>query len=139
MKKSAIKFRPHHFLCAVGFEGKGYSEPFVENFAAIVQQLKSVDGDNIPIEVTEITDSICEPCPNRRATLCTDQEKIISLDNAHAAVLKLKSGDVLTWGEAKQRIIENIDQSCFDKICEPCSWKATGICETALYKLRNIY
>ena len=31
-----IRFRPHHFLCSLGFEGKGYSEAFTANMTGIV-------------------------------------------------------------------------------------------------------
>ncbi|RYZ78407.1 MAG: DUF1284 domain-containing protein [Proteobacteria bacterium] len=61
-----LKFRPHHFLCAVGFQGKGYSPEFVENFKTIKSVLDSTHGDQVMIEVIERTDSICAPCPSRR-------------------------------------------------------------------------
>lgn len=84
-----MKFRPHHFLCTVGYQGKGYSEEFVKNYDRISQSLKrnGVKGDDTPIEVVAKTDSICSPCPSKRGDLCETQEKIEKLDNAHAKIL----------------------------------------------------
>lgn len=127
-----ILFRPHHFLCALCFQGKGYSPKFVENFSEIMQQLNSEFGDDCVIQVTQVTDSICEPCPHRRETLCTSQEKILKLDAAHAQVLGIQAGEKITWGEAKKRIREHMTLDKFHQVCAPCEWKELGICESVL-------
>ncbi len=132
-----LKFRPHHFLCTLGFEGKGYSAAFVKNYAEIDQRLKvAPGGDQTVIEVTSHTDSICAPCPSRRELLCESQSKIEALDQAHAEILGLASGDQLTWKEAKTKIAQKMNLGAFHRACEPCSWKALGVCETALRKLQ---
>ncbi len=132
-----LEFRPHHFLCTVGFEGKGYSEPFVQGFQKIANDLRSTDtGDEVLIRVTEATDSICTPCPNREGALCATEEKIQRLDQKHTSVLGLKAGQVLKWREAKQLIIERMTDQAFDQSCAPCSWKPLGMCLSALRKLR---
>ena len=33
---SALTMRPHHALCALFFEGKGYSPAFIENMTALL-------------------------------------------------------------------------------------------------------
>lgn len=137
MSKKLVKFRPHHFLCALGFQGKGYSPKFVANFGEITKQLNSSNGEKTSLEVTAHTDDVCQPCPHRRDLSCATQDKIDKLDHAHAAILKIKPGDVLTWGEAKKRIAENISVAEFQKICAPCEWQKLGICETALRSLIN--
>lgn len=136
---SKIRFRPHHFLCTVGFEGKGYSEEFVANYTRIAQDLRdSPSGDDTEITVAvESTDSICHPCPNKRGNVCETEAKIRTLDSAHAEILELKSGDVLTWGEAKNRIRAKMTLEKFHTACAPCSWKRAGICERALGKLKT--
>lgn len=131
-----LQFRPHHFLCTLGFEGKGYSDIFVSNFAEITKRLReSPDGDEQIIEVTPFSDSICEPCPNRRGARCDTQSKISDLDRAHASILSLKPGDQLTWSEAKDRIRTNMTIELHRQACAPCGWKTLGICEIALRKL----
>ncbi len=132
------EFRPHHFLCTVGFEGKGYSPEFVRGYQEIADRLRAEGGDDVELRVTADTDSICAPCPNRRGQLCQDQSKITRLDEAHAKALDLRPGETLTWGEAKRRIRERITQPVFNRICEPCSWKALGICARALEKLHEV-
>src|SRR5690606_1758909 len=104
-----IRYRPHHFLCSLGFEGKGYSPAFTANMDAIVMgRLRAEGGDATTIEVTGATDDICAPCPKRRGRLCTNEAKIRVLDRAHAAALRLKPRERLTWGEARARIRDNV-------------------------------
>jgi hypothetical protein len=134
-----LKFRPHHFLCTVGYRGKGYSPEFVKNYDRISSELvhAEVSGDQIQIEVVEKTDSICAPCPSKRGDLCESQAKIVELDHAHANILSLREGDVLTWGQAKQKIVEHFTDEAFESACAPCSWKPLGICKEALTALRD--
>ncbi len=132
-----LRFRPHHFLCTLGFEGKGYSPAFVANFQAIADELRAPGGDDVEIQVVSQTDSICEPCPNKQDQLCVTEAKIQTLDRAHAEELSLKAGDQLSWGEAKGRISKQISIEDFHRICAPCSWKALGVCEAALKQLKN--
>lgn len=134
----SLRFRPHHFLCTIGFEGKGYSDEFVAGYQKIADRLRGTpEGDDTIIEVTPHTDSICDPCPNKRDLLCTTQEKITKLDQAHAEILGLKAGDRLTWGEAKERIRVRMTKENFDRACAPCSWKEAGMCEKALNRLKE--
>ncbi len=130
-----LKFRPHHFLCTLGFRGKGYSDAFVDNYKEIAERLSSADGDQVEIEVIEGADSICSPCPNRKGSGCESQTKIDRLDRAHAEVLGLKNGDRLTWGQAQERISERFDLTSFDQACAPCGWKALGVCAQSLSAL----
>lgn len=130
-----IRYRPHHFLCTIGFQGRGYSPEFVSGFQKIVDVLRAPDGDLAQIEIVGETDSICEPCPNRRGTLCTTQEKISRLDHQHANALGWKSGETVSWREAKDRIKSKLTLEKFNHICDGCEWKSLGVCEEALSKL----
>jgi len=127
-----LSFRPHHFLCTLCFQGKGYSPSFIKNFQQIVDRLQQPDGDDTVINVAENTDSICAPCPNKREHHCTTQEKIEKLDQAHAVQLGIQPNQQLTWGTAKARIAARIDLAAFDRICQDCSWQHLGICENML-------
>lgn len=133
-----LSFRPHHFLCALGFQGKGYSPGFVKNFQAIADRLRENGGDHVNMRVTYKTDSICQACPHQKGDLCgSNQAKIERLDAVHGEVLGLDEGDCITWGEAKDRIAERIDEAVFDKICQGCSWKDLGVCLSALRELTS--
>ena len=132
-----IRFRPHHFLCTIGFEGKGYSEEFVANYSEIARGLRETpSGDTSPIEIVAGTDSICAPCPNREGDLCATEAKIRELDTAHAEALGIRPGQTLTWGEAKDKIRKNMTPEKLRTICAPCSWLRSGMCERALEKLK---
>lgn len=133
-----VRYRPHHFLCSLGFEGKGYSESFTENMTAIVMgRLRAKGGDATVIEVTGATDDICAPCPKRRGRLCTNQDKIKTLDRAHAAALRLEPRETLTWGEAKARIRANIPAGSLKTLCAGCEWERYGMCEAAMRRLHD--
>ena len=128
----ALAFRPHHFLCTLCFQGKGYSPSFIRNYKAIAALLKEEKGDLTEIEVTAGIDSICSPCPNNLGNTCKTQAKITTLDKAHSDALGFAIGDKLTWGSAQQRIKERLDLATFDRICSTCGWKPLGLCENVL-------
>lgn len=133
-----IRFRPHHFLCSLGFQGKGYSDDFTANMARIVMGgLRAPGGDDVVIEVVDRTDDICAPCPLRHGTLCESQPKITALDTRHAEALKIASGDQITWGEAKERIVENVPPGGLTRLCQNCRWLSFGMCEGALQNLHD--
>jgi hypothetical protein len=127
-----INFRPHHFLCALCFQGRGYSPAFVTNFIAIMSILNGAEGDTTHIQIVKQTDSICDPCPNRKNTACQTEEKITLLDDAHAGVLEINPDTHITWGEAKNKIAQKLTLEKFHRICATCQWKPLGICENVL-------
>lgn len=131
-----LRFRPHHFLCSLGFEGMGYSDAFTANMAAIVLgRLRAPGGTAALIEVTTKADDICAPCPARRGTGCQSSERIAALDAAHGAALALNEGDVLSWGEALLRM-RALPPEALDDICAGCRWLEAGMCRAALTRLR---
>ncbi|HTL13041.1 MAG TPA: DUF1284 domain-containing protein [Bdellovibrionota bacterium] len=132
-----LRFRPHHFLCALGFQGKGYSPEFVDGFQGVVDRLRSPSGEAEEVEVTGGADTICGPCPHRRGDGCETDAKIRSLDRAHGQVLGLKPGDRLTWGEARDRIAEKFTVTAHRRACASCSWRELGVCEKALLDLKR--
>ena len=135
---SSLLFRPHHFFCTLGFEGKGYSDAFVARFQQIADLLRTQpDGDDTLIEVTLFSDSICQPCPNRRGARCDTHSKISALDEAHAQILQLQHGDRITWGEAKRRLKEHMTLEAHQRACAPCGWRTLGVCEKALVQLQK--
>ncbi len=130
-----FSFRPHHFLCTLGFKGMGYSPVFVQNYNEIVKALH--ENEELLIHVVDQTDSICNACPHRRGELCDSHEKIQGLDARHANTLQLKAGDRISWRESKKRIKERMSLDKFHQVCEGCEWKSLGVCEAALKKLSD--
>lgn len=130
-----IPFRRHHFLCALGFAGAGYSDDFVSNMAQLVGLLRAPGGDAQRLQVTVGADAICAPCPSRRGAGCAEGAKIAALDARHGAALGLAPGDVVSWGEAKRRIRERVPPGALDRLCAGCSWLDQGMCRDALARL----
>ena len=138
MTHKPVTYRPHHFLCSLGFQGKGYSDAFTANMSQIVDgRLRQPGGDDPVIQVTGDTDDICAPCPKRRSTLCTEHDKIATLDTRHARALGLFVGAELTWGEAKRRIVKRVPPGSLQTLCEGCQWLELGLCEAALETLHK--
>ena len=130
-----LSFRPHHFLCTLGFQGKGYSPDFIKNYTRIVEAL--CKEEELSIEVVTGEDSICRACPHQGERECKVEEKIQGLDARHSQTLNIKGGDVLSWKEAQKRLKERMTIEAFHRACEGCEWKPFGICEAALKKLRD--
>ncbi len=129
-----IEFRPHHFMCTLGFKGKGYSLSFVRNYKKIVEQLRA--DPHTKIQVTKHIDSICGACPRQtNEKLCEKQAFIEKLDNAHQEILGLEDKQVIDWTAAKALIKEKMTINAFHAACEGCQWKAYGVCESALKEL----
>jgi len=131
-------FRPHHFLCSLGYEGLGYSPEFVENYDKIITRIRN--DETTKLEVVSGLDAICKSCPSKEANInaCVSEKKISELDHAHSKILGLRTGEILTWREAKNRIKHSFSIEDFHKACEPCEWKTLGICEKALRALKNL-
>ena len=130
-----LRFRQHHFLCATGFAGRGYSDGFTANMARLIGTLRAPGGAATVIEVVGAADDICAPCPRRRGALCEAQAKIEAIDARHAAALGLRAGDRLTWGAAKARIRASVAPGDLATLCAGCQWVSAGLCEAALARL----
>lgn len=133
-----VRYRPHHFLCSLGFEGKGYSPDFTANMSGIVDdRLRAEGGDDVVIEVVGAADDICVPCPKRRGELCEAQNRIAPLDARHARALGLFLGTRITWGEAKRRMVKRVPPGSLASLCAGCPWLELGVCEAALERLHT--
>jgi uncharacterized protein len=132
-----IRLRPHHLLCVLGFQGKGYSDDFTANMAGIVDKLRAPDGDGVQIEVTVTADSICAPCPHKAGEGCVKDAQIRALDQRHAQALGLVGGTRLSWGQAQARIVENVAPGSLAALCAGCQWLPYGLCEDGLARLHN--
>lgn len=136
--RTPLRFRPHHFLCSLGYAGKGYSASFTANMTAIVQgQLRATNGKEMMILVVGAVDDICTPCPKRRGISCENQNKISGLDLRHATALGLKIGEQISWGQALQLIKARVKPDDLDNICKGCQWLEYGMCKQALGQLHN--
>lgn len=135
MTKPKIHFRPHHFLCTLAFQGKGYSKPFIDNYQRIASQLADDPSTPIHVQIGQ-GDSVCEACPNLQSDKrCEREAKVRGIDDAYQAHLRLAHGDTLSWQEAKERIRSHITVTKFQQACQSCRWFSMGLCESALVNL----
>ncbi len=130
-----FSFRPHHFLCTLGFQGRGYSPSFIENYEKIAAALRH--NEELPLRVVPTHDSICGACPHQKKGGCEKEDKIQRLDQQHSQILGLKMGETLSWRKAKERLKKHMTLDAFHHACAGCSWKSLGVCESALKELHN--
>ncbi len=131
---SKINFRPHHFMCTLGFAGKGYSPSFIKNYDSIYLEIHT--HPDTEITITNGLDSICKACPHQRPNNKCDQQSLIEkLDQNHSEALQLGDVKSISWNDAKKRIKKNVTVKKFNKMCAGCKWQKYGMCEKALKKL----
>ncbi len=119
-KKVMFRFRPHHLVCFLSFQGKGYDSDFVNGVNEILTALKSNPNEKL-ITVVYDCDSACEKCPNRNSGKCKDDEVITALDSAYTKLLKINEGN--QWSFADMQLIpQHISKADFVKICGKCQW-----------------
>ena len=116
---SALTMRPHHALCVLFFEGKGYSPAFIENMTAILAEPSQM------VHITMGCDSLCRDCPHNQDGICDDEVKVAQFDQQ---VLDL-SGEIFQDEQAK--FLSEFCQSVYDtilrqgrlaEVCGECEW-----------------
>src|SRR5712692_7447054 len=65
----AVRIRGHTLLCLQGFRGEGYSAGFIENMAALHQDLN--ENPDRWVEVVEAPDTFCAACPHLAPAGCS--------------------------------------------------------------------
>ena len=117
----AYPIRPHHGLCLAFFQGKGYSEGFVENMTRMKAALEA----NAPVRLTGGTDAICAACPNNQNSVCTAAEKVARYDREVLRRRGLNTGDTLPFRELETRVRETILlPGKREEICGDCQWSS---------------
>lgn len=113
-----IRLRPHHGLCLHFYEGKGYSEDFVNHLDQLVKELK----ENPQIVITYKTDDVCSCCPNNCEGQCAS-EKVLQYDESVSSHCNLEEGLILSYNEWRNLIFNNvIGNGKIKEICKDCSW-----------------
>ena len=135
-----MTLRGHTLLCLQGFRGKGYSEDFIENLAAVQQSLLTDPGQ--PVEVTDRGDVVCGACPHQAATGCSlngigSEDAIRAQDHDVLRHLGLAPGDQLAWKAILDRIAASITGDSLDGICGQCRWLSLGYCREGIERLRG--
>lgn len=113
--------RPHHALCALFFEGQGYSRVFVENMSAFLADPSQM------LQITAECDILCQACPNNQHGQCSDEAKVALFDQR---TLKLTDGLFEVGKSARldalcQDVFDHIlQQGLLAEVCGECEWAA---------------
>ncbi|SHK53242.1 DUF1284 domain-containing protein [Tepidibacter formicigenes] len=125
--------RAHHLLCIQGYQGKGYSNEFINNMNKIVNILKN--NLDTKIKIISKTDFICSKCPSNIGNgLCKSETKVHSLDSKTLEILDLKKNQIYVYKEILSIIKKNLTLEKFQYICKNCEWFKYGYCEKGLFE-----
>lgn len=131
-----IRLRPHHVLCAIGFDEVGYKDAFTANFSNITRgQLRACGGSGTEVLITGQADSLCAPCPSRRGLGCEFEDRIDRIDAMHLEALGLEIGARLSWGDCLDTVRDSVVPDDLDRICAGCTWLPLGMCKANLARL----
>lgn len=135
-----MRLRAHHLLCLLGFRGLGYSQEFVDNMAAIAEQVSSLP--QTMVQIVNHPDDICSHCPFLGERGCQQEgprseEMATRRDRAVMERLNMVDGDKITWAEVEKRIRSSIGPEDLVYICQGCQWLPQGYCAAGLERLRD--
>lgn len=129
-----MKLRAHHLLCTVLYEGKGYSDAFVENMNQVVDMLRK----DTSVHIIKAPDTICAHCPNAKSDggceLDDENELIEDIDSYIIEVLGLEEDREYKSKDLYKLALQNIKKEHFTKCCNSCRWHECGICSYDKYK-----
>lgn len=126
-----LLLRPHHLLCLLFYEGKGYSESFVRNMNNVNAYLNS--HSKVQILLVDGSDCICSCCPKRRENgACESLQKVERLDADVLHTFWLKIGRYYDYCKLTARIQKMLDVRTMQKLCCECEWYVRGICGKGL-------
>lgn len=119
-RHESVEIRPHHGLCAEFFVGKGYSDEFAENMAAVLKMLDENDPQTVP---KADMDLICGHCPNNKGDCCTSEEKVRRYDKKVLEICGIPEGTALSWAEYRRLLRGKIiEAGRLKEVCGDCRW-----------------
>ena len=117
---SSCELRPHHALCVGFFQGKGYSEAFVENMASVIGALRASDP---LLTLRSAADPLCGSCPHNIGGVCESADKVARYDAAVLRLLGLRDGAALRRSELSAWVRERIlAPGRLGEVCGDCQW-----------------
>ena len=123
-----VQIRAHHAFCLQGFQGKGYSDAFVQNFAAILAKLKKDPDQKIQLVVGQ--DDFCKPCPHHHEQGCQKFDHADAhrrgLDEAALAILHLKKNQALSFSALLTQSKNTVTaKNQVTAVCGECPWQSS--------------
>ena len=118
---TVTSLRPHHALCVLFFEGKGYSQEFVENMTAFVSE------PNIMLQLTTRCDTLCQACPHNQNGYCEDEAKVSLFDQRTMELTGagFETDQPIPLHDLCQRAcVAILQQGLLAEVCGECEWAA---------------
>lgn len=125
--------RPHHLLCTQSYEGKGYSEEFIDNMNKHIELLRYKKGFKVKIQ--SILDNLCTSCPNNKEQVCSTENKVNTMDEKVLRYFNLKE-ETYVYKDVINLIQKKITREIFQDICGECEWYKYDMCERIILKGR---
>ncbi|TYT22804.1 DUF1284 domain-containing protein [Dictyoglomus thermophilum] len=116
-----MKIRGRHLFCLLHFEGKGYSQDFIENMYKIKESLENRGKFSLVL----YCDDICKKCPYMENNKCRKDvdNKLMYKDNEIVSRLGLSlEGELYDFAYVKALIFRNFNRKDFEDLCKDCSW-----------------
>lgn len=130
-----MKLRPHHLICTLGYEGKGYSDSFVRHMNKITECLRT--EDELSIEVVNSTDDICARCPHMLdIDYCEKNEAVKSHDEKVSQALCLEERKY-TYQELLSIIRIKVTPEILSQLCGDCMWLPLTSCRQLITDFLN--
>ena len=111
--------RQHHALCALFFEGRGYSPEFVRNMTSLIAEPGRM------LRLTAGCDALCQVCPHRRGEVCRDEAKVFGYDKQVCELVgeAFSAGKTLPLKQFCQAVYDRIlQQNLLAEVCGSCEW-----------------
>lgn len=111
--------RPHHALCALFFEGKGYSQAFIDNMTAFMADPSQM------LQITTGCDALCQACPNNVNGRCKDEAKVSLFDQRTLKLTGtlLQADPPIPLYALCQDVFDAIlQQGLLAEVCGECEW-----------------
>jgi len=129
-----FKFRPHHLICNLCFQGNGYNARFTKRLAAINKTLLTNPHTKY-IQIVNGTDDICIRCPKNKAGKCEHETSTALIDDSYYTILRLSIGEIVSLNDVIIKTKRFLSMNSFRDICGQCPWK--HLCEPALSKINS--
>lgn len=124
--------RPHHLLCTQAYEGKGYSEEFIDNMNKNIKLLRYKKG--FKVKIKSVLDDLCTGCPNNKGQICDTENKVKIMDEKVLKYFDLKEENYV-YKDVINLIQREITRDILEDICSECEWYKYEMCKKAILKI----
>ena len=115
-----ICLRPHHLLCLMGFQGKGYSAAFVKRMTEVSALLKRHQDTSVYLRSG--VDDLCAACPHSTDEgICDHDDQVRGYDERTLSFLHLCEGTA-AFDEWMRQVRESLTADVRTAICGDCAW-----------------